>query len=156
MVWSARVRRGSLPGMSLGVDVFVRDASGQMTFPREGGSLAAGFESWRTEVWASPQVRRLGAEFFPRLAIGDLYLEPGQVRGFQRGCALLREHVDAIAAGVDLSAQKGHLAVDPASGQVIDPSASREVLRGQILLRLHNIEVTARRALEVGGGVVIW
>jgi len=144
--------------MSLAVHAFVRDADGKMTFlaERPGSSPAAGAESWRTQVWASPQVRSLGAEFFPRLATGDLYVEPGHVPRFQRECAVLREHAAAIAAGVELSSQKGHLAVDLASGQVIDPSASRELLQEQILLRLVTIEDAARRAGEAGGGVVIW
>ncbi len=150
--------RGSLPGMSLAVHAFVTDACGKMTFlgGRPDSSPAAGFESWRTEVWASSQVRLLGAEFFPRLATGDLYVEPLDVPRFQRECTMLHEHVDAIAAGVNLSSQKGHLAVDLASGQVIDPSVSREILREQILLRLATIEDAARRALEADGGVVIW
>ena len=144
--------------MSLAVDVFLRDADGKITFPGEGpgSSLAAGFESWRTEVWASSLVRSLGAGFFPQLATGDLYVEPDHVHRFQRECAMLREHVDAIASGVDLSSQKRHRAVDLASGQIFDPSASHEVLREQILLRLANIEDVARRALEADGGVVIW
>lgn len=74
-----------------------------MTFLGEPGDLlTAGFESWRTEVWGSPQVRALGAEFCPRLAAGDLFIESAQVRRFQSEC-LLREHLGAIAVGVDLS-----------------------------------------------------
>ena len=35
-------------------------------------------------------------------------------------------------------------------------SASREIFREQVSLRLANIEAAARRALEVGGEAVIW
>lgn len=51
--------------VSLLVYVVVTDASGEES--ELGESLAAGFESWHTEVWGSPQGRALGAEFFPRL-----------------------------------------------------------------------------------------
>ncbi len=56
---------------------------------------------------------------------------------------------------VDLSGQS-RVAVDRAAGRVIAVSASREIFREQVALRLANIEAAARRALEVGGEVVIW
>jgi hypothetical protein len=54
--------------VSLLVCVVVTDAFGEES--ELGESLAAGFGLWRTEVWGSPQVSALGAEFFPRLASG--------------------------------------------------------------------------------------
>jgi hypothetical protein len=68
---------------------------------------------------------------------------------------LLREHLDVIAAGVDLPAQHG-VAVNAATGRVTVVGSSREIFREQVSLRLANIEGAARRALEVGGEVVIW
>jgi hypothetical protein len=142
--------------MSLTVSVWVRDDSGE-SFEDEalGGSLAAGFENWRTQVWGSPQARALGAEYFPRLADADLHVGAGEMREFLRECSLLREHLDVIAAGADLPAQHG-VAVNAATGRVTAVGSSREVFREQVSVRLANIEAAARRALEVGGEVVIW
>ena len=142
--------------MSLTVSVYVRDRSGKSLEDEAlGGSLAAGFENWRTQVWGSPEARALGAEYLPRLAGTDLRIEPGEMTAFLRECALLREHLDVIAAGVDLAGQPG-VAVNTTTGRVTTVSASREIFREQVSLRLANIEAAALRALEVGGEVVIW
>ena len=42
------------------------------------------------------------------------------------------------------------------TGRVTAVGSSREIFREQVSLRLANIEAAARRALEVGGEVVIW
>jgi hypothetical protein len=65
--------------MSLTVSIFFRDGSG-MNVKDEvlGGSLAAGSENWRTQVWRSPQARALGAEYFPRLAGPTCASMPGR------------------------------------------------------------------------------
>jgi hypothetical protein len=143
-------------GMSLTVSVYVRDGSGKSIKDEAlGGSLAAGFENWRTQVWGSPEACALGAEYFPRLAGADLCVGAGEMTAFLRECALLREHLDVIAAGADLTGQRG-VAVNTATGRVTAVGASLEIFREQISLRLANIEAAARRALEVGGEVVIW
>lgn len=140
--------------MSLLVYVVVTDASGGES--ELGESLAAGFESWRTEVWGSPQVCALGAEFFPRLASGNpVRIEAHEVARFQSECALVREHLDAICGTVELSGQHG-LAVDRATGQVISPRASREAFRQLVELHLANFEDAALRAVQAGGQVEIW
>ncbi len=143
-------------GMSLTVSVYVRDGSGK-SFEDEalGGSLAAGFENWRTQVWGSPEARALSAEYFPRLAGTDLRVRPGEMTAFLRECALLREHLDVIAAEVDLAGQPG-VAVNTTTGRITTVSATREIFLEQVSLRLANIEAAARRALQVGGEVVIW
>lgn len=142
--------------MSLTVSVYLRDGSGtKVEDTALGGALAAGFENWRTQVWGSPLVRALGADYFPRLEDADLFVDAEEVTAFLRECALLREHLDAITAAVDLSQQPG-IAVDTATGRVITVSESHEVFREQLALRLANIEAVARRALEIGGEVVIW
>lgn len=144
------------PWMSLIVSVFVKDGVGAAVPDKEAGSsLAAGFENWRTRVWGSAQVRALGAKYFPRLAGSDLYVDAGDVAAFLRECALLREHLDVIAAAVDLSCQPG-IAVSTATGSVTAVAGSPEVFRGQVSLHLANIEAAARHALEIGGYVVIW
>src|SRR5215475_7683455 len=109
--------------MSLLIYVVVTDAAGEES--ELGESLAAGFESWRTEVWGSPHVRALGAEFFPRLASGNpVTIKPHEVARFRRECLLLRENLEAICADVDLSAQDG-FAVNVATGQVARVAGSR-------------------------------
>jgi hypothetical protein len=136
------------------VYVVVTDASGQES--EQGETLAAGFESWRTEVWGNPQVRALGAEFFPRLAAGNqVNIKPHEVARFQRECALLRENLDAICVGVDPSGQHG-LAVDMATGTVTSPGASRKAFQQIVSLHRANIEDAAQRAAQAGGEVVIW
>src|SRR5262245_59527925 len=139
--------------MSLLVYVVVIDAAGEVS--ELGESLAAGFESWRTEVWGSPRVRALGAEFFPQLASGNpVTIEPHAVARFQRECLLLRDNLEDICADLDLSAQDG-LAVDVATGQVTRAAASREAFRQLVSLHLANIEDAAQRAAQTRGEVVI-
>jgi hypothetical protein len=137
------------------VSVFLKDDSGT-TVPDTalGGLLAAGFESWRTQVWGSPQVRALGAQYFPQLDGADLCVDAREVTTFLRECALLREHLDAIVAAVDLSRQPG-IAINTATGRVTAVSDSHEIFREQVSMRLANIEAAAYRALEIGGDVVI-
>jgi hypothetical protein len=106
------------------------------------------------QVWGSPQVRAPGAEYFPRLAGTGLCVRAGEMTAFLRECALLREHLDVIAAGAALTGQHG-VAVNTATGCVTAVGAPIEVFREQVSLRLANIEAAARRALEVGGEVVI-
>jgi hypothetical protein len=67
-----------------------RDGSGtKVEDTALGGALAAGFENWRTQVWGSPLVRALGAEYFPRLDGADLFVHAGEVTAFLRECALV-------------------------------------------------------------------
>lgn len=116
--------------MSLCVDVFVVGPDGEQTVldVPPGHSDLAGFERWRTLVWGSPEVRALGARFLPVLAERDLAVEPSEVPAFLDECALLRANLSVLGP---------------------DPY-------GQIAARLRNIEQAARRALEVGGGVLVW
>ena len=139
--------------MSLTVSVYVRDGSGKSF--ELGGSLAAGFENWRAQVWGSPETRALGAKYFPRLAGADLRVAAREMTAFLRECALLREHLDVISAGAGLT---GHhaVAVNTATGDATVAGASREAFREQASLRLASIEAAGRRALEAGGEVVIW
>jgi len=84
---------------SLSVHVFLAVAGGERDVldPPSHGESLAGFESWRHSVWGSPQVKALGAEFFPRLAEDDLYVEPEQVDAFLHECDLLRTSLEVIA-----------------------------------------------------------
>ncbi|MFI0740197.1 hypothetical protein ACH4PU_19225 [Streptomyces sp. NPDC021100] len=125
--------------MSLSVDVFLVGEDGRIRVLEvpDGCSDLAGFERWRTTVWGSQAVRSSGARFFPVLADGDLRVDADQVRAFRRECAVLRENLEEIVAGVE-------------------PGMAADRLRGQLPARLANIEDAARRAEEVGGGVLVW
>jgi hypothetical protein len=45
--------------------------------------------------------------YLPQLARTDLRVEAGKVTAFLGECALLREHLDAITAEMDLAGQPG-------------------------------------------------
>ncbi|MFI1176788.1 hypothetical protein [Streptomyces melanogenes] len=125
--------------MSLLVHVFVEAADGTRDYldAPDGVSETAGFERWRTSVWGSPMVRSLGARFFPRLAEDDLYVEPDEVVAFLDECALLTSHVSLIVAGMG-------------------PDRGAEEHTYNLTSKLANISDAARRAVQAGGGVVIW
>ena len=116
--------------MSLCVDVFVAGPDGERTVldVPPGHSDLAGVERWRTLVWGSPEMRALGARFFPVLADRDLAVEPDEVAAFLEECAMVRANLSALGP---------------------DPL-------GQVGVRLANIEQAARRAMAVGGGVLVW
>jgi hypothetical protein len=96
-------------------------------------------------------VHALGAEFFPRLTQGNpVCIKPHEVARFQRECALLREHLDAICGSVDLAGQHG-IAVDMETGQVISPSASRETFRQLVSLHWRTSKTAAQRAAQAAG-----
>ncbi|MFB4315497.1 hypothetical protein [Actinomadura sp. 21ATH] len=119
--------------MSLLVDVFVTDETGERVVldSPAGGLDLAGHERTRTLLWGSAAVRELGARHLPVLATEDLWIEPGEIEGFLAECELVRANIPAIAARTD----------------------RRE---DYIASRLDNIIGAARRARELGGGVVIW
>lgn len=125
--------------MSLSVHTFLTRDDGGMTLLDDLGQGAdlAGFESFRTSVWGSDAVRGLGARFFPVLRSAELMVAPEEVMAFLTECALLRANLNMI--------------MPPA-----DPDHSHEWYLEVVSTRLANIEAAARRALEVGGGVVIW
>ncbi|MEY9994606.1 hypothetical protein ABIE67_006638 [Streptomyces sp. V4I8] len=125
--------------MSLLVEVFVREPDGkrQILDVPDDVYHSGGFESWRRTVWGSEFVRSLGARFLPVLAERDLEVEAEQVPEFLSEVALLRAHLDAIAHGTE------------------HPRAVEEHRDG-IELRLRIIEESALKAVEIGGGVLIW
>ncbi len=125
--------------MSLLVDVFVIEDDGEMRLldVPVGCSGMAGFESWRRTVWGSEALRSLGARYFPALADGDLTVAPDQVSDFLAECALVRSNLESFAP------QR-------------EPGARDEGYVRQVSERLANIESASLRALESGGGVVVW
>ncbi|MDH6439748.1 hypothetical protein M2158_008289 [Streptomyces sp. SAI-144] len=125
--------------MSLLVDVFVREPDGKrriLDVP-DGVYRSGGFESWRTTVWGSEFVRSLGARFLPVLADQDLYVEAEDVPEFRREIALLHSRLDEVAHGTQRP-------------------RTVEEHRDDIEIRLRIIEESSRKALEIGGGVLIW
>ncbi|MCT9079746.1 hypothetical protein [Streptomyces fulvoviolaceus] len=125
--------------MSLCVDVFVRDATGEwlvLDVP-EGCNDSAGFEIWRETVWGSETVRSLGARFMPVLAVSNLFVEADTVVEFLEEIALLRANLKLIAT----TTRRPRELAEHESG---------------IESRLDNIEATALRAQELGAGVLIW
>jgi hypothetical protein len=140
--------------MSLSVDVYVPRAEGgiEVLDVPPGCSDVAGWERWRTEVWGSEAVRALGARFFPRLAVEDLAVAPDEVSEFLAECDLIRTHLARIADHMTAEAEAG-------SGSAEARTASRKSHAehaDDVSRRLDNIVNAARRALGVGGGVIIW
>ena len=121
------------------MEVFVREPDGGIRILDVPDDVyrSGGFESWRTTVWGSEFVRSLGARFLPVLADDDLYVEAGEVPEFRREVALLRSRLDELA----------HRTERP--GTV-------EERRHQLETRLRIIEDSIRKALEIGGGVLLW
>ena len=121
------------------MDVFVREPDGKrriLDVP-DGVYQSGGFESWRTTVWGSEFVRSLGARFLPVLAEADLCVEAEDVPEFRREVAMLRSRLDEVAHGTQRP-------------------RTVEEHRDDIEIRLQIVEESSRKALELGGGVLIW
>ncbi|MGW2637979.1 hypothetical protein [Streptomyces sp. NPDC001348] len=125
--------------MSLTVEVFVREADGKSRILDVPDDVfhSGGFESWRTTVWGSEFVRSLGARLLPVLAERDLCVEAGDVPELLREVAVLCSRLDEVARGTERP-------------------RTVEEHRHQIETRLAIIEESCRKALEIGGGVLIW
>jgi hypothetical protein len=98
--------------------------------PEEPGRDLAGFEGWRTDVWASPALVQRGARFLPQLAVGDVYVEYTDLAAFDRECQVLLQQIDAIAAELQQDA-------------------------AAITFRLNNFRYAIQRAWVAQGGVYI-
>ncbi|MFS8199241.1 hypothetical protein ACLVWQ_11200 [Streptomyces sp. CWNU-52B] len=131
--------------MSLSVDVYVLRAEGgiEVLDVPAGSSDVAGWERWRTEVWGSEPVRSLGARFLPRLATEDLTVAPEEVLDFIAECDLVRTRLARIAE---------HMRAEPETG----PGKSLAQHAEDVSRRLDNIVDAARRAWDIGGGIIIW
>lgn len=124
--------------MSLLVEVFVREPDGRRRILDVPDDVyrSGCFESWRTTVWGSQFVRSLGARFLPVPAQEDLRVEAEDVAEFRREVALLRSRLDEVAHGTRRP-------------------RTVEEHRDQIECRLRIIEESIRKALEIGGGVLV-
>ncbi|MFI9154744.1 hypothetical protein [Streptomyces sp. NPDC053367] len=125
--------------MSLLVEAFVREPDGSMRILDVPDDVyrSGGFESWRRTVWGSEAVRSLGARLLPVPAEEDLVVEAAQVPELLREVAVLRAHLEVIAGTTERPRSAGER-------------------RDQLELRLRIIEDSARKALEIGGGVLVW
>jgi hypothetical protein len=119
--------------MSLSVDVFVSGVDGTVRYldvPPDCSDLA-GHERTRADLWGSEAARSLGARFLPQLATSDLRVAPDQVQDFLDECATLRSNISVLASRTDRA-------------------------EDYITARLDNIINAAHRAIQVGGGVIVW
>lgn len=119
--------------MSLLVNAYTRDPEGRITIinPAEHWQELAGFESYRQQLYGSRAARALGLLLLPTLDGGDIYAEGAEVKRLRAEAELALAHVESFVA---------------------EAEATVESLRP----RFENIIAAARRAAEVGGGVVIW
>lgn len=67
----------------------------------EPGKEIAGFETWRTKVYNSPIIKRLGAKFLPTLANSDLWVENRDIEDFETEVRLLLDNVGNISYSVN-------------------------------------------------------
>lgn len=144
--------------MNLSVQVFIDREDGRRDLfdPPTDESAHAGFDSWRETVWGSRRAVELGAEFLPRLAADDLYVEAGELDAFLKECAVLRDNLDKLVPGMDSLGRKAAArAARTHAGNGFEPCDAVADFRRTVAERLANIEAAARYALIVGGGVLI-
>jgi hypothetical protein len=135
--------------MSLTVHARRRGPSGgeglEFETPAAPHSELAGFEFWRSAVWGSPAVRRLGLQILPSLTAGDVCASGQQLADLEREVSELQRSLKAVVE--ELLADGVHI--------VASPNDPYETVR----FRLANIAEAVRlaRALpDCTGEVVIW
>lgn len=119
--------------MSLLVNIYIRGPDGGMEIidPDMHSQELAGFESYRQRLYGSRAALALGLRLLPTLDGGNIYAEGPYVEQLRAEAELALAHVETFIA---------------------EAQAPAESLRP----RFENIIAAARRAAEVGGGVVIW
>lgn len=118
-----------------GLDILAGERDG-----RPDGMDPAGPESWRTLVWGSRSIRRIGSRFLPalvRVRNGDI-VAPGEILAF------LAEIAQVRACSERLAIETG------------PPDRTVESHLDHILGRPDRIEASAWYAQGVGGGLLIW
>ncbi len=58
---------------------------------------AAGFESYRKELWGSQSLVKRGARFFPQLNSADLFVYPADLSAFAEECRMIESESETIA-----------------------------------------------------------
>jgi hypothetical protein len=61
---------------------------------------AAGFESYREELWGSMSLTRRGARFFPKINGADLFVYPEDLTEFVAECQMIEAESAAIATEI--------------------------------------------------------
>ncbi|MFE7647219.1 hypothetical protein [Streptomyces phaeoluteigriseus] len=107
---------------------------------RPDGTDLAGPESWRTKVWGSPSIRRIGARFLPALVDVDdgEVVAPARIPAFLDEIALVRAESTRLAT------------------ETCTPDRTVEQHTRHIESRLDGIEASARYAQRLGAGLLIW
>ena len=84
--------------MSLIVDLFVfNPAKERCEYLNAVEINAAGFESYRHELWGSAALINCGARFFPQLRDNDLWVFPDDLPAFKEECEMVRRSAADIA-----------------------------------------------------------
>jgi hypothetical protein len=120
-------------GMSLLVNVYIRDEEGQMVFldPKDHSEELAGFESYRKTFYGGQAARSLGLRLLPLLAEQDLHVAGDDLTKLENELKLVLENITTFTE------------------QAV---ASSDDLR----FRVQNILRAVQRAREARGSVVIW
>ena len=82
--------------MTLVVDLFDA-AEGPYSYLNAIENDAAGFESYRKDLWGSQSLISRGAKFFPQLVDGDLWVFPDDLNAFRNECAMVHDAAVYIA-----------------------------------------------------------
>jgi hypothetical protein len=132
--------------MSLNSEIFLVREDGALEIltgerdTRPDGMDLAGPESWRTKVWGSRSIRRIGARFLPALVSvhnADV-VAPGEIPAFLNEVTLVRAHLTRLAA------------------ETCTPDRTLTYHTDHISSRLDSIEASALHARRIGGGLLIW
>lgn len=82
--------------MTLVVDLF-DPTRGPYSYLNAIESDAAGFESYRQELWGSVSLAKRGSRFFPKLNGADLFVFPKELADFTAECQMIDAEAHAIA-----------------------------------------------------------
>jgi hypothetical protein len=119
-------------GGALLVQTFVYDPGGHKELVIDiAGDESAGGDAWRRTIYASDTARVLGFGLLPALAEGDLVVEGPQLEVLEREAMIVEEWAALFAARAGLA-------------------------EADVASRANNIARAARRAADLGGGVLIW
>lgn len=69
---------------------------------------AAGFESYRTNLWGSQSLIRRGARYFPKLKDGDLFVYPEELDLLANECQMI--YADSVAIAQEIWCNKAQSA----------------------------------------------
>jgi hypothetical protein len=120
-------------GMSLLVNVYIRDEDGQMVFldPKDHSEELAGFESYRQTFYGGQAARSLGLRLLPLLAEQDLHVDGDGLTKLDEELRLVLENITTFTDQAGASSE-------------------------HLCFRVQNILRAIQRARELHGSVVIW